>query len=120
MWVELNRKGLVSRQGWVAKQTLYNLQIIMSRKRMIPIKIKVLVLPVHSHVWDISKKTVLEKFSFFFMQGNNWGSGPQSAEIATDDCLDNENRLGCGPQETFRYNKRIVYVFEYNIDVPLF
>ena len=54
------------------------------------------------------------------MQGNNWGSGPQSAEIATDDCLDNENRLGCGPQETFRYNKRIVYVFEYNIDVPLF
>ena len=40
------------------------------------------------------------------MTGNNWGWGPQSAEVQTVTCLaatsEAEAVLGCGPQETFR------------------
>ena len=32
-----------------------------------------------------------------------WGVGPQSTEYATQDCIDDEEgKLGCGQQETFR------------------
>ena len=32
-----------------------------------------------------------------------WGIGPQTAEFATQDCIDDEEgKLGCGQQETFR------------------
>ena len=42
-------------------------------------------------------------FQFTYTNGNNWGSGPQSAEVQTLDCLQNVGgKLGCGPQETFR------------------
>merc|ERR1712242_195968 len=35
--------------------------------------------------------------------GNNWGKGPQSAEVQTQDCLTSQQgKLGCGNQETFR------------------
>ena len=42
-------------------------------------------------------------FQFTYTNGNNWGAGPQSAEVQTLDCLENVGgKLGCGPQETFR------------------
>merc|ERR1712242_391837 len=35
--------------------------------------------------------------------GNNWGVGPQSAEVQTQDCVtSSQGKLGCGKQETFR------------------
>ena len=37
-----------------------------------------------------------------YTAGNNWGSGPQSAEVASQDCVEGGAKLGCGPQETFR------------------
>jgi hypothetical protein len=38
-----------------------------------------------------------------YTTGNNWGAGPQSAEVQTEACTrDRTGRLGCGPQETFR------------------
>ena len=38
-----------------------------------------------------------------YVTGNNWGSGPQTAEIYTEDCVNSsEGKLGCGNQETFR------------------
>ena len=37
-----------------------------------------------------------------YTAGNNWGSGPQSAEVASLDCVEGGAKLGCGPQETFR------------------
>jgi len=41
-------------------------------------------------------------FQFTYTNGNNWGVGPQSAEVQTMDCLITAGKLGCGPQETFR------------------
>jgi len=41
-------------------------------------------------------------FQYTYTNGNNWGLGPQSAEIATEDCLVTKGKLGCGKQETFR------------------
>jgi len=41
-------------------------------------------------------------FQFTYTQGNNWGVGPQSAEVQTTDCLNTTGKLGCGPQETLR------------------
>ncbi len=38
-----------------------------------------------------------------YVTGNRWGVGPQMAEDATRDCIeDEEGKIGCGPQETFR------------------
>ena len=39
-----------------------------------------------------------------YKAGNNWGKGPQSAEVESKDCLDSKSggKLGCGNQETFR------------------
>jgi len=37
-----------------------------------------------------------------YTSGNNHGSGPQSAEVQTKDCMDNKGKNGCGPQVTFR------------------
>ena len=41
---------------------------------------------------------------YTYTAGNNWGKGPQSAEVQSEDCLDqtSEGKLGCGNQETFR------------------
>ena len=39
---------------------------------------------------------------YTYTSGNNWGSGPQSAEVSSLDCLDLEPKRGCGIQETFR------------------
>lgn len=38
-----------------------------------------------------------------YTSGNNWGVGPQSAEVQTEKCTrDRVGKVGCGPQETFR------------------
>ena len=39
---------------------------------------------------------------YTYTSGNNWGKGPQSAEVVSKDCLGNVAKLGCGSQETFR------------------
>ena len=40
---------------------------------------------------------------YTYTSGNNWGTGAQSAEVASEDCLrSGEGKLGCGSQETFR------------------
>ena len=40
---------------------------------------------------------------YTYTSGNNWGSGAQSAEVASEDCLSSlQGKLGCGSQETFR------------------
>ena len=39
---------------------------------------------------------------YTYTAGNNWGTGPQSAEVVSQDCLQLEGKLGCGSQETFR------------------
>ena len=39
---------------------------------------------------------------YTYTSGNNWGTGPQSAEVVSQDCLKLEGKLGCGSQETFR------------------
>ena len=40
---------------------------------------------------------------YTYTAGNNWGSGPQSAEVVSQDCLELKGgKLGCGAQETFR------------------
>ena len=40
---------------------------------------------------------------YTYTSGNNWGKGAQSAEVATQDCIEEkEGKLGCGSQETFR------------------
>ena len=37
-------------------------------------------------------------FQFTYTGGNNWGAGPQSAEVQTEDCLRTTGKLGCGNQ----------------------
>ena len=39
---------------------------------------------------------------YTYTAGNNWGTGPQSAEVVSQDCLKLEGKTGCGNQETFR------------------
>jgi len=41
---------------------------------------------------------------YTYTTGNNWGKGPQGAEVQSQDCLDPSSggSLGCGIQETFR------------------
>ena len=36
-----------------------------------------------------------------YISGLNWGTGPQTHDFYTDDCV-NQSKTGCGPQETFR------------------